>query len=1120
MALTSMRHPQEQQSDVAFLLNTLGRLWMAGVSINWSGFYTHECHYRLPLPTYPFERQRYWIEQKQPVLERLQPKPTVTQLWKALVEAGQIQSHASISKLDEQTYLANKQCLEALCSTYINQALKHLGAFSNPSKKYAFEELFEECHIIPRYRQLLYRWLDVLVEQGYLQQEQKLFTNFVPCSTDHVNALLEEVGVRWADQAQVVNFIQHCGENLPLVLTGEKEPLGLYFAAPENKAGSSNDELPLNTHLKEVIRASLEEVVKSLPADVNLRILEIGGGQGIATTELLPVLPLKQTTYTFTDVGALFLNQAEQKFSAYPFVEYRFLDIEKPPTDQGYKSHSFDVVIAVNVLHVTQNIGTTLEHIRSLLAPQGFLLLWEMTQPQLDFDITDGLLMNPLEDEERSRGNPFLTKEQWQEALYSHGFIEVTALSATEAFNEQILVAQASTSVTHSVPTAFNATFELKEADQAREPLDKKPNIGDWFYIPSWKRSMLPQPFNSKVLASQPGCWLVFIDECGLGESMVQQLVLENHDVISVRVGEQFCRESDRLYTINPQQEDDYNTLVQELHTLGKIPKTIVYLWTVTPDIQPESSINFWEKLEIPSFYSLLFLVQAIAEQNLTDAIEIGIVSNNMQEVTGLERLCPEKALLLGHCKVIPLEYPNITCRSIDVVIPNSETWQEEQLTEQLLNELQTPTSDQVIAYRGHHRWVQDIEPVQLDGNFGGNPRLREQGVYLITGGLGGVGSALAEYLAQTVQAKLILLGRSPFPDQNEWSKWLSTHAQQDITSCKIRKLQNLEALGAEVMVVSADVANLEQMSTVLKEVNQRFGCIHGVIHAAAVPGGGMIQLKTKAAAVSALAPKVRGTRVLDVLFMDAKLDFFVLCSSLSSFIGTSGMLDYTAENAFLDTFAHYSISKRHRFTISINWDRWNSLGMAIAVEARHKQITGKDLTIGMTDSEGIEAFRRILCHSTVPQIVVSTQDFSTAIEPKEFVKSLEQELAQLSRSSPNHPRPNLSNAYVAYRNEIERTLTDIWQQLLGIKQVGIYDNFFELGGDSLFATQLVSQLSKNFQVELSYKSFFNQPIVAELAEVIVQKLAEKTDEEDLAKALAEIEQLSENEVIILASQN
>jgi acyl transferase domain-containing protein/acyl carrier protein len=1118
VVLTSIRHPQEQQSDVAFLLNSLGQLWLAGVKVDWSNFYAHEQRYHIPLPTYPFERQRYWIE------ARKQPRKTAVELSKSLIEACQIQARASIATLDAQTYLLNKQYLDRLCTAYINLTLQRLGAFSNVNEQYSFEALCEQFKIIPRYRQLLCRFLDVLVEQGQLQQEKDLFTNLVPSSTDFIHALIEEVKIKCIDTPHAINIVMECGENLPDVLIGEKEPLELYFAVRDNEPKIANSELPLNTHLKGIMRTGIEQIVKLLPPNVNLRILEIGGGRGLATTELLPVLPSERTNYTFTDVGGLFLNKAKQQFSAYPFVEYRFLDIEKPPSEQGFNNQSFDVVVAVNVLHVTRNITKTLENVRSLLAPGGFLLLWEITQPKLDFDITDGLLMNPLEDEGRSRGNPFLSQKQWQDALRSHGFVEVAAVSETEAFGEQILVAQIAASETDSALTAFTVTKQAPK-EQYQDLLSKKLDIADWFYIPSWKRTMPPQPFQPG-LEGKAGCWLVFVDECGLGEKLVKRLLLENQDVITVKVGEQFHQNSEYpegTYTINPEKEDDYNNLFKELRTLGKIPKRIVHLWSVTPNTDTNSVI------EALGWSSLLFLGQAMsddkalrvyAENNQTDAFEIGIVSNNLHEVTGSEILCPEKALVLGTCKVMPLEYPNITCRSIDVVV---ESGQEEQLIKALIAELTTPISDQVIAYRGRNRWVQDFEPVQLHETITENLHLREQGVYLITGGLGGVGLLLAEYLAQTVQAKLILLGRSAFPDLDEWSEWLSTHDQQDSISQKIQKLQAMKAFGAEVMIVSADVTNFQQMSVVLKKASQRFGEIHGVIHAAAVYGGGMMQLTTKETVTSAMAPKVQGTRVLETLFQQSKLDFFILCSSLSSFSGTSGMLDYTAANAFLDSFAQYSASQygTWKFIKSINWDRWNNVGMAVAVEARHQEITGEKLTAGMVAFEGIEAFKRILCSSTVPQIIVSTQDFLSLIKPKESAESLEEKLAQLSQSKATHPRPKLANTYVAPSNEIEQNLAEVWQQLLGIEKVGIHDNFFELGGDSLFATQLVFQLCKVFQVELSYKGFFNNPTVAELAEVIVKKLAEQTNVEELAKALADIEQLSENEVYtIITSQN
>ncbi|BBD60568.1 beta-ketoacyl synthase [Nostoc sp. HK-01] len=673
---------------------------------------------------------------------------------------------------------------------------------------------------------------------------------------------------------------------------------------------------------------------------------------------------------------------------------------------------------------------------------------------------------------------------------------------------------QFSSITTNFVPTAL---ISHKPSEENPVLLGKKPNIADWFYTPTWKRATLPQLPN-EIKTTQSKCWLVFVDECGVGEKIVQRLKLAGDEVITVKADKAYIRHSDRSYTINPEEPQDYKFLCQELRKLGQTPTNILHLWSVTPDHPGYLTSQQYESL---GFYSLLFLTQAIAESYPKDTLDIRVIANHLQTVTGCEQLCPEKALIMGPCKVIPQEYSHITCSSIDVVLPTTESWQEQQLINQLVTEISLQPSEQVIAYRGHHRWVQYFAAIQLDTPIQENPRLRKNGVYLITGGLGGVGLALAEYLAKTVQAKLILFGRSPFPQTHEWTQWLSTHDAQNIISQKIQKLQNLQAFGAEIMIVNADVANYEQMSVVVKAANLQFGQINGVIHAAAVLGGGMIQLKTKEIAADALAPKIQGTRVLNEIFQNKKLDFFVLCSSLSSFIGASGLVDYIAENSFLDAFAHYHAAQYSNFITSINWDRWNSLGMALAVEQRHKDITGEELTAGMTVEDGLEVFHRVLCSSNLPQIIVSVQDLHSQLQPKKSDISIEEKLANLNRNRATYPRPNLDNAYVAPRNEIEINLADIWQQLLGIDQVGIHDNFFELGGDSLFATQLVSQLCRSFQVELSYKSFFNSPTIAELSQLIVQNLAEQIDLQDLAQALADIETLSEYEMqTIFTSQN
>jgi non-ribosomal peptide synthase protein (TIGR01720 family) len=618
--------------------------------------------------------------------------------------------------------------------------------------------------------------------------------------------------------------------------------------------------------------------------------------------------------------------------------------------------------------------------------------------------------------------------------------------------------------------------------------LDKKPNLADWFYIPSWKRATLLETFEGKKLAKQQLRWLVFVDACGVGSQLVKRLEQEGQNVITVVVGEQFAKLSERVYAVNPQQRDDYELLLQELHALDKTPQAIAHLWSVSSNTDTQSEIQFFEKCQNLGFYSLLFLAQALELQNITIALPITIVTNNLHDVTGDERLCPEKATIAAACKVIPQEYPHITCRSIDIVIPNLETFQNQQLIDQLLAELTSQLSDSVVAYRAFHRWIQTFEAVRLEENITEKTRLREGGVYFITGGLGGIGLALAEYLAQTVRAKLILIGRSTFPQKEEWSEWLSTHDEHNDISQKIKKVQALEKLGAEVLLKSADVADLEQMQAVLIEAYNHFGKIHGVIHSAGIAGGGLIQRQTPELVTNTFASKVKGTQVLDIIFKDIPLDFLVLCSSQISILGGIGRLDYCAANAFLDAFAHRNASRLGKFTISINWDSWQEVGMSVNAAVHFALKPEEFLKNAILSQEGVNVFNRIL-YSKLPQVIVSTQDFHVLIE-QSFAESIESNIdGELEKTTylstkPAYSRPQLKNSFVAPRNNMEQTLANIWQQLLGIESVGIHDNFFELGGDSVVSIQLIAYCNR-LGLQLTPKQVFEYQTIAELAGIV-----------------------------------
>lgn len=1115
VALSTLRHPKEKQPDLAFLLNTLGQLWLSGVNVDWPGFSRHQRRRRLPLPTYSFDRQRYWIEPAKQTPSKEQPQliPTSQELWQALVNAAQVQANSEIAGYDQTDYLLAKTCLDNLCVAYMNLTLRQLGAFSRPGERYSLELLLQQCQIIPGYQQLLSRWLEVLMERGHLQQEDGLFTNLLPCSAESVQALLQEAKLRWANTPQVVDLVQTCGEALADVLRGEQEPLELFESAIDPATRDAQPEMFLDTHYKSILRTGLRDVVKLLPPSVNLRILEIGGGTGIATKELLPALPSKQTNYTFTDVGKLFLSHARQKFSAYPFVDFGLLDIEKPPTEQGYPSQGFDVIIAVNMLHVTRNMDDTLEHVSSLLAPGGLLLIWEITQPALDFDITYGLVMNPVEDAERNQGNPFLSTEQWRKSLLAHGFAQVAVFPDSDVFGQHIMVAQAATAesspalLSLSVKPAFTALMASQDGDHlSQASLLKKPDIADWFYVPSWKRSSAPQPTDPALLEIESECWLIFLDECGLGKQLIKRLDLESRDIVTVEAGERFNCESRFSYTINPRKQDDYDILFQELRAQNKWPAKIIHLWSVTRESPSDLTIESLENAQVMGLNSLLFLAQAIGEQKHTEPLDIKVVSNNMQEVTGDEKVSPEKALALAPCKVIPLEYPHVDCSSVDVAIFTGDARQDERVIDQLLGELQTKSSDSVVAYRGSHRWVQTFEPVRLNRPAELTRRLKKHGVYLITGGLGKVGLTLAEHLAKTVQAKLVLIGRSSFPQPEEWEQWLVINPESDRVSRILRKLRELESFGSEVMVMSADVADLKQMQGALACAQERFGAINGVIHSAGILGDSAIQQKTLDEVRNVLAPKVTGTMVLDTLFKDTSLDFFVLFSSLSANKPGFGQVTYSAANNFLDVFAHSHLAQRHQFTTCISWDVWQGEGMAydaVTPLALQKLKEADFKQRGILPDEGVDVFSRIL-GSTLPHVLVSTSDYLSVLETDkpDLAQLYLETLKTTSLSTPKHSRPNLSNSYVIPRNETEQTLAQIWQELLGIEGIGVFDDFFELGGDSLIGTQLISRVKTSFGVKLPTKCVYLHPTIQSMSEAVEQALVSQASSERISELL------------------
>ncbi|MDT5268241.1 MAG: hypothetical protein QOH49_427, partial [Acidobacteriota bacterium] len=638
-----------------------------------------------------------------------------------------------------------------------------------------------------------------------------------------------------------------------------------------------------------------------------------------------------------------------------------------------------------------------------------------------------------------------------------------------------------------------------QSGQQQRSLSGRKRALEDWFYLPSWKRSLPPAAFAAARETGRRECWLVFMDEMGLGCQLAARLQRRGQEVVIVIAGEEFTRLNERTYIVAPGEREHYASLLRQLRASGLTPGRVVHLWGVTTGERAQVGAESFARRQAEGFYSLLFLAQSFGKENFTDTIEVTLITNGVQDVFGQESLQPEKSTVLGAAKVIPQEYPNVTCRSIDVVVPEPGTREAERLTDNLLAELDAGSADLTVAYRGGQRWVQTFEALRLGDDGRREVPLREGGVYLITGGLGKVGLLLAEHLAADYKARLVLTSRTGLPVREEWG---GAGLNAEVTA-RVEAVRRLESLGAEVLVFGADVAEEGEMREAVEHAERRFGRIDGVIHAAGLVSAKQIQELTAADCQSCFRPKAGGLYVLESLFRDRGLDFCMLFSSSASVLGGLGFSAYAAANIFMDSFARLHNRTAATPWLSVNWDTWPlRRGEDAALKSALSELV-------MTPAEGLEAFRRALSLGGATQVLVSLGDLQARMEqwvtPQAALKS---EAPQTP--SALHPRPALGNAFEAPRNEMERVLADIWQEVLGIGGIGVHDNFFQLGGHSLLATRVVSRARKAFSLDFPVKTLFDAPTVAELAEAVVQMCAAEVSEETLAELLGDLDDLTD----------
>ncbi len=618
--------------------------------------------------------------------------------------------------------------------------------------------------------------------------------------------------------------------------------------------------------------------------------------------------------------------------------------------------------------------------------------------------------------------------------------------------------------------------------------LQKRADVTDWFYLPFWKPTLPPAVLTPDAA---PMRWLVFADELGLSAELTRRLEHRGHEIVVVRAGDAFEQLDHRLYAINPCERLDYDLLLAGLGQEALMPDRIVHAWSISPAASGQSTTAGFAAAQQQGFYSLLSLTQALGAQPIVQPMHIVALSSGMQCVGREPAWSAEKATLLGLCKVIPQEYPHVTCQSIDVAPPEAGDRQTARIAEMLATECLQPVPGGVLAYRDGRRWEQAFDSVRIEP---GRSTIRAGGVYMITGGFGGIGLSLARHLASTAQAKLALVARTALPPRDEWDAWLhseGTHHDDDC-SRRIRNVRELEALGATVLAIAADVTQPAQLSAALDQIDTCFGELHGVIHAAGLVGKSFFQIvqdMDQAACEQHFQAKAYGPIALEEALSGRQLDFCMLLSSLSAVLGGLGFGAYAAANCFMDAFVQQHNQHSLSPWVSVNWDAWE------LTEAQRHGLTTQQQSaeFAITPEEGMDAFERIIGVGSLPQLIVSTGDLHARINRWIELEHLHEERpAGPVETTDYHPRPRLPNPYIAPRNEIEQAIAELWQETLGLQQVGIHDNFFELGGNSLSGITLIGRLKERFRVHIPTVSLYEGPTVSALAKLIDQDETEE----------------------------
>ncbi|MCB0167206.1 MAG: SDR family NAD(P)-dependent oxidoreductase [Anaerolineae bacterium] len=602
-------HQSDQYKWDLHLFDATGQLLVQIV-----GFESRSAKPDALLSTKPWSNWLYDVQWQMRPLFGLLPDylPRLTDIHPSLTD----KTNALLAEADLSRYQEVQAHLDTISLDYLLVALTKSGFTFQPNTRWSTQQLAQQLGVIPRYHRLLHRLLEMLAEADILHQTGETWqVARVPQvgSGQHTAQPLREC---YGDMAQAeLILLERCATKLSEVWRGVQDPLELLFPNGDIETATQIYQAsPGARVMNQVVQQAVLTAIEHLPTERGLRILEVGAGTGGTTAWLLPSLPATQTEYVFTDIGSSFLTQAQEKFADFDFILYQVLDIEQSPIEQGFEPHQYDLIIAANVLHATQDLKESLAHIQQLLAPGGLLILWEGTTRSRWIDLTFGLTEGWWRFADERRDYPLLTTSQWQNLLLACGFQSAIAVPDEPGLAQPL-----------------GQTVIIAQAGETSTP--------------------------------QKRVWLLLADSGGVGEALATTVHQAGDSPILVYAGEHYQQQDEFTFSIRADMIDDYGLLLAAVPPIEQI----VHLWSLDNMVTTSASIEL-EAACRRGCGTVLTLVQALAQSPTLQPPKLGLITRDVQQITSADRAVGlAQASLWGLGRVIVSEHPEWRCVCLDL---------------------------------------------------------------------------------------------------------------------------------------------------------------------------------------------------------------------------------------------------------------------------------------------------------------------------------------------------------------------------------------------------------------------------------------------------------------------